>query len=145
MTKINKQQESNGQVTTSCNISSTSSTSQLNTNNSPQRRDADSHDNNRGQDCDLRPKFAILKHKTEFLNQQSKYSQDLAKFKSRNNNNYTSDGRAPNYNNNNNTNQKREKATTPAWFFNIPTTRSPFPDFGSKLPASADDDDDDRQ
>lgn len=48
----------------------------------------------------LRPKFAIFKHKTEVLRQQT-------------------------------TNKKsnEQRATTPSWFFNIPTTRSPFPDF----------------
>lgn len=56
---------------------------------------------------DLRPKFAILKHKSEILNTSSS-SVD---------------------------NTKRTYPKTPDWFFNIPTTRSPFPDFASRLPA----------
>lgn len=61
-------------------------------------------------DYDLRPKFAILKHNAELLhNNSSSLSSDQ-------------------------TRSGRTCAKTPAWFFNIPTTRSPFPDFESKLP-----------
>lgn len=53
---------------------------------------------------DLRPKFAVIGKLT------SEQSSDAA--------------------------NRRQAATspTPAWFFNIPTSRSPFPDFKSKLP-----------
>lgn len=70
-------------------------------------RCSDDHD-------DLRPKFAIIKHKTEILRQQTT------------NNNHSC------------SNINERKATTPAWFFNIPNVRSPFPDFGSKLPPEDD-------
>lgn len=64
---------------------------------------------------DLRPKFAILKHRPEFIQQKD----DRSEYR-----------------------QQRALASTPAWFFNIPNTRSPFPErFGNQQPASADDDD----
>lgn len=56
-------------------------------------------------DFDLRPKFATLKHRPEFIQQKDALSD-----------------------------ARHQAATTPAWFFNIPDTRSPFPDFGTKLP-----------
>lgn len=56
-------------------------------------------------DFDLRPKFAILRHRPQ-LTQRKDASSDA----------------------------RQQTAVTPAWFFNIPTTRSPFPEFGSKLP-----------
>lgn len=65
-------------------------------------------------DYDLRPKFAILKHKSEILTQLTTKEIELSS-----------------------TNVARPQAAlaiTPAWFFNIPTTRSPFPEFESKLP-----------
>lgn len=62
----------------------------------------------------LRPKFGILKHKTEIINQTTIQSRDLSAV-----------GRQT---------EHKQKATTPSWFFNIPTTRSPFPEFESKLP-----------
>lgn len=68
------------------------------------------------EDFDLRPKFAILKHKPEFIEQKDALSEAR---------------------------QKQSSPTTPAWFFNIPTTKSPFTDFGNKLTAQVDDDDDD--
>lgn len=74
-------------------------------------RQVNSDDNNDS----LRPKFAIIKHKTETSRQQTSYNSNHSMFN-------TSEG----------------KATTPAWFFNIPTVRSPFPDFGSKLPQEDD-------
>lgn len=64
-------------------------------------------------DHDLRPKFAILRHKSEYINQSLRYP--------------SSDGTT-----------HHQTAPTPSWFFNIPTTRSPFPDFGSSLPPEAD-------
>lgn len=68
---------------------------------------------------DLRPKFAILKHKSELLNAQQVSA-------------------LPNSNNH----RRRAYPKTPDWFFNIPTTRSPFPDFGSKLSSNQDELDD---
>lgn len=62
-------------------------------------------------DYDLRPKFGVFKHKTEIINQKT-INQAQSSL----------------------TSAKQEKAITPSWFFNIPNTRSPFPDFGSKLP-----------
>lgn len=61
------------------------------------------NDNQKHNDCslELRPKFAILKHKSELINQG-----DL---------------------------NNRKAVAAPAWFFNIPTTRSPFADFGGTL------------
>lgn len=59
-------------------------------------------------DEDLRPKFAILKHKAEVLHPSTAVHLNIG----------------PN----------RPQAKTPSWFFNIPTTRSPFPYFESKLP-----------
>lgn len=50
---------------------------------------------------DLRPKFAILKHKLEPIS---------------------------NNGHNNNNNNCRKAVAAPAWFFDIPTFRSPFPD-----------------
>lgn len=61
------------------------------------------------EDYDLRPKFAALKHKPEFL-----------------------------ISTNSSLNSHATSRITPSWFFNIPTTRSPFPDFGSKLPEEDD-------
>jgi hypothetical protein len=69
---------------------------------SARRLNADdaSHDEN----YDLRPKFAILKHKTEILTS-----------------------------NRENQSAPRTYPKTPDWFFNIPDTRSPFPNFESNL------------
>lgn len=58
-------------------------------------------------DYDLRPKFAILKHKTELLTGNSGEQHSIA---------------------------PRSYPKTPDWFFNIPDTRSPFPNFQSSLP-----------
>lgn len=60
-------------------------------------------------DEDLRPKFAILKHKAEVLHPSTAAHLNVG--------------------------TNRPQAETPSWFFNIPTTRSPFPYFESKLPA----------
>lgn len=60
---------------------------------------------NHDDDYDLRPKFAILKHKTELLSGNSGDQRS-----------------AP-----------RSYPKTPDWFFNIPDTRSPFPNFESNL------------
>lgn len=73
------------------------------------KRDYDSNDS-----FNLRPKFAIIKHKTEVLRQQTT-----------------------------NQHSNEHTATTPAWFFNIPSTRSPFPDFGSKVDSSPGSENDD--
>lgn len=71
------------------------------------------------QDYDLRPNFAILKHKTEHLRPSS----------GPNDNNNSSSPLSTQVDNSN----KRVYPRTPDWFFNIPDTRSPFPDFGSKV------------
>ena len=72
------------------------------------------------QDYDLRPNFAILKPKTEESNN------------SRNSNNPSQQpfSTRPQANCNN---INRTYPKTPDWFFNIPDTRSPFPEFESKL------------
>ena len=56
---------------------------------------------------DLRPKFPLLKHKPSSLGNSSS-SADTPK--------------------------QKVYPKTPDWFFNIPNSRSPFPDFGTKLP-----------
>lgn len=62
-------------------------------------------------DYDLRPKFGIFKHKTEIINQKTIHQTQFEVSTS-----------------------AKQKPITPSWFFNIPNTRSPFPDFESKLP-----------
>lgn len=69
---------------------------------------------------DLRPKFSISKHKSDLLN--SATTSSLAS---------SSNGQTTRT-------QQQSRVTTPDWFFNIPTVRSPFPDFGSKLPPEDD-------
>lgn len=66
-------------------------------------------------DDDLRPKFAILKHKDNILHLSTSTHLNLR---------ISSDSSVKN----------QPPAKTPSWFFNIPTTRTPFPDFESKLP-----------
>lgn len=66
-------------------------------------------------DDDLRPKFAILKHRTEILHSSTATHLNIR----------TSDSSPA---------KNQPLAKTPSWFFNIPTTRTPFPDFESKLP-----------
>lgn len=71
-------------------------------------------------DYDLRPKFAILKHKAEIL--KSSHSSTTTTTPSDQENK-----------------TQRTYPKTPDWFFNIPTTRSPFPSFATQ---SSDDNDD---
>lgn len=68
-------------------------------------------------DYNLRPKFTILKHKTEIIN---------GKTVNQSGSNENSANAQVVYN--------KQKPVTPSWFFNIPDTRSPFPNFESKLP-----------
>lgn len=74
------------------------------------------------QDYDLRPNFAILKHKTEDCNSSSSDNCNRAARET------LSSRRG-----NNQDNPNKIFPKTPDWFFNIPDTRSPFPTFGSKV------------
>lgn len=113
MTKINKYNTTDGLA--SCNISPSSvSNSPDLTNNS-----ASNQDQYQGQEYDLRPKFAILKHKPDIINQTLPSAKNL--------NHQQRLEQQQQY-------KQQHSAPTPAWFFNIPTTKSPFPYFESKLP-----------
>lgn len=78
---------------------------------------------------DLRPNFAILKHKTESLSQQNRQFLRL-----------DDNGRALNelILSENQQSQTINKTATPAWFFDIPEFRQPFADFGTRLPPEDD-------
>lgn len=101
------------ELTASQVASPTSSTRNTPTNSaqsdSPRQAIACNHRAGRD-DFDLRPKFAIIKHKSEILNQTTQESATRLADRA-----------------------QSPQAITPAWFFNIPTIRTPFLDFGRDL------------
>lgn len=123
----------NKNTTTSCNTTQSNSTSSsfgANSKHNSEAEDKSCSENDSisskslrakskqiSSDYILRPKFAILKHKTEIINRktvnQSRSDEDSANAQAVFN---------------------KQKPITPSWFFNIPDIRSPFPDFESKLP-----------